>query len=196
MRASAVEISPYRREPPYHPPDVELPESEERVRHLGSLVGAGAALATPRAVVYGVTYDILCSEDPRLARYSLNVPADLKREAEQFARLQGVSLNQFILWAVSEKVGALKQGLDDPEFPAISYRRGTSGVPAPVVRGTGVRVQSIVIASRDWRLAPDSIAEEYDLPVEQALAFYEAHREEISAAIAREESMEEASDRS
>jgi uncharacterized protein (DUF433 family) len=134
-----------------------------------------------------------------VARYSLNVPADLKREAEQFARLQGVSLNQFILWAVSEKVGALKQGLDDPKFPAISYRRGTSGVPTPVVRGTGVRVQSIVIASRDWHLAPDAIAEEYDLSVDQvkeALAFYEAHREEISAAVAREESMEEAGDRS
>ena len=40
-----------------------------------------------------------------MARYSLNLPADLKSEAEKWAAEQGVSLNQFILWAVAERVG-------------------------------------------------------------------------------------------
>jgi HicB family len=59
-----------------------------------------------------------------MARYALNLPTELKREAEELAKNQGVSLNQFILWSVSEKVGALKQALDDPNFPGITYRRG------------------------------------------------------------------------
>ena len=61
-------------------------------------------------------------EEP-MARYPLNLPAKLKQEAEQWAADQGVSLNQFILWSVAEKVGALKQNLDDPAFPRITYRR-------------------------------------------------------------------------
>ena len=44
-----------------------------------------------------------------MSRYALNLPVQLKQEAEQWAVKQGVSLNQFILWAVSEKVGELKQ---------------------------------------------------------------------------------------
>ena len=62
-----------------------------------------------------------------MARYSLNLPAQLKHEAEAWAGKQGISLNQFILWAVAEKVGALKQQLDDPAFPHITYRRGACG---------------------------------------------------------------------
>jgi predicted HicB family RNase H-like nuclease len=53
-----------------------------------------------------------------MSRYALNLPVQLKQEAEQWAAKQGVSLNQFILWAVAEKVGALKQQLDDvPRTP-------------------------------------------------------------------------------
>ncbi len=44
-----------------------------------------------------------------MARYPLNLPAQLKQDAEIWAEKQGVSLNQFILWAVSEKVGSLGQ---------------------------------------------------------------------------------------
>ena len=40
-----------------------------------------------------------------MARYALNLPAQLKHEAEAWATTQGISLNQFILWAVAEKVG-------------------------------------------------------------------------------------------
>jgi len=42
-----------------------------------------------------------------MARYALNLPVALKQEAELVAKQQGVSLNQFIQWAVAEKVGQL-----------------------------------------------------------------------------------------
>ena len=42
-----------------------------------------------------------------MTRYALNLPVDLKREAEEIAEKQGVSLNQFIMWSVSEKVAIM-----------------------------------------------------------------------------------------
>jgi len=129
-----------------------------------------------------------------MARYPLNLPARLKHEAERWASNQGVSLNQFILWAVAEKVGALNQGLDDATFPHVTYRRGAGGQPTPMLRGTGVRVQTVVVATQAWELSPAQIAAEYDLTeaqVQDALAFYEAHRQEIEAGIAAEEALEE-----
>ena len=124
-----------------------------------------------------------------MARYPLNLPQQLKREAEALARNQGVSLNQFILWATAEKVGALSQQLDDPAFPQITYRRGASGAPTPVLRGTGLRVQTIVVAHEQWGMTAAEIAEEYGLTqrqIEEALVFYAAHREEIDARLDRE----------
>ena len=98
-----------------------------------------------------------------MSRYPLNLPAQLKQEAEALAAQQGVSLNQFVLWAVAEKVGALSNKLDDPAFPQITYRRGGSGIPAPVLRGTGIRVQTMVAATTNWGMSPAQIAEEYDI---------------------------------
>lgn len=128
-----------------------------------------------------------------MARYALNLPKQLKQDAEQWAARQGISLNQFILWAVSEKVGALNQQLDDPAFPHVTYRRGAGGQPVPVLRGTGIRVQTVVVAAQAWELSPAQIAAEYDLTeaqVKDALAFYEAHRQEIEAGIAAEQALE------
>lgn len=128
-----------------------------------------------------------------MARYPLNLPTQLKQEAEQYAGAQGVSLNQFILWAVSEKVGSLKQQLDDPEFPLVAYRRSVAGRPVAVLRGTGLRVQTIAIAARHWNLSPAQIAAEYDIDeayVREALAFYKAHRQEIDADITAERALE------
>ncbi|MBN1246557.1 MAG: DUF433 domain-containing protein [Anaerolineae bacterium] len=128
-----------------------------------------------------------------MARYPLNLPVSLKEEAETWAEREGVSLNQFIMWAVAEKVGALRETLDDPLFPQVTYRRGAAGVPTPVVRGTGVRVQTIALAATAWAMTPEAIAEEYDLlpeTVEAVLAFYQAHREEIDRAIATEKALE------
>ena len=128
-----------------------------------------------------------------MARYPLSLPAQLKEEAEKWAASQGVSLNQFIMWAVAEKVGALGRGLDDPAFPRITYRRGAAGYPVPVLRGTGVRVQAVVVATRQWEMTPSRVASEYGLSeaqVSEALAFYEAHLAEIDGAIASERAME------
>jgi len=125
-----------------------------------------------------------------MSRYPLNLPLELKKKAELWAQKQGVSLNQFIMWAVAEKIGALSQGLDDPEFPNITYQRGASGVPAPFLRGTGIRVQTLVIAKTTWKYSPSEIAENYDLTenqVAEALEFYNAHQQEIDQAIAHEE---------
>ena len=130
-----------------------------------------------------------------MARYPLNLPAKLKQEAEQWAANQGVSLNQFILWSVAEKVGSLKQDLDDPAFPRITYRRGAAGQPVPILRGTGIHIQAIAVAAQHWEMTPDRIAAEYGLTgsqVNEALAFYEVHGSEIDANLAIEHAMEEA----
>jgi uncharacterized protein (DUF433 family) len=119
-------------------------------------------------------------------RYAVNLPVELKKEAEGLAKQQGISLNQFILWSVAEKVSALKAGMDDPDFPSITYRRGSSGIPSPVLRGTGIRVQTIVIASREWNECTAEIATQYDLPVGQikeAISFYQAHQAEVDLLI-------------
>lgn len=127
-----------------------------------------------------------------MARYALNLPDKLKYKAEVLAEQQGVSLNQFILWSVAEKVGELSTSMDDPAFPGIAYRRGASGVPQPVLRGTGLRVQTIVLASRVWRMAAEEIASEYSLSqrqVAEALRFYESHLAEMDLLIEADEQL-------
>jgi uncharacterized protein (DUF433 family) len=113
----------------------------------------------------------------------------LKREAEELATRQGISLNQFIMWSVSEKVASLRQSLDDSEFPGITFRKGASGWVSPVIRGTGIRVQTIA-KQLSFGMKPEQIAEEYDLDihkVKEAQAFYNAHRPEIDGSIKAEE---------
>jgi uncharacterized protein (DUF433 family) len=129
-----------------------------------------------------------------IARFPLNLPPELKREAEEHARRQGVSLNQFILWSVAEKVGQLRQALDDPDFPQITYRRGASGLPMPVVRGTRIRVQTLAIAAQQWNMSAAQIAEDYGLDersVRSALDFYATQRAEIDAHIAAEQALQD-----
>ena len=131
--------------------------------------------------------------DVFMSRYALSLPVQLKKEAEEWATKQGVSLNQFILWAVAEKLGALRSQVDDPEFPHITYRRGSSRRPTPVLSGTGIRVQAIVTAAQGWKLSPAEIAEQYDIPetqVREAQAFYDAHHGEIDADIQSEAALE------
>jgi len=127
-----------------------------------------------------------------MTRYALNLPVNLKREAEELASQQGISLNQFIMWSVSEKVASLRQELDDPNFPGITYRRGASGWVTPVIRGTGVRVQTIVLDAQ-MGMNPEHIAAEYELDmnrIREAQAFYNAHRPEIDANIRVEQELE------
>jgi len=129
-----------------------------------------------------------------MTRYALNLPAQLKQDAEAWASRQGISLNQFVLWAVAEKVGALRQQLDDPAYPHITYRRGTSGQLAPVLRATNLRVQTVDVAARQWGLSPAEIATAYgvtEAQVADALRFAEAHRQEIDASITAEQAIEQ-----
>jgi uncharacterized protein (DUF433 family) len=131
--------------------------------------------------------------DVFMSRYALSLPIQLKKEAEEWAARQGISLNQFILWAVAEKLGALRSQVDDPEFPHVTYRRGASRRPSPVLSGTGIRVQAIVAAAKDWGLSPAEIAEQYGISetqVREAQAFYDAHRDEIDADIHSESGLE------
>jgi uncharacterized protein (DUF433 family) len=128
-----------------------------------------------------------------MSRYALSLPQQLKQKAEEIARQQGVSLNQFILWAVAEKVGSLAEGLADPNFPGIEYRRGATGQPAPVLRGIGIRVQTLVVGHHDWEMSAAQLAEDYgvsEIQVKEALAFYQAHRAEIDASIQADSQLE------
>lgn len=89
-------------------------------------------------------------------------------------------------------MGGLLQGLDDPNFPNVTYRRGASGTLSSVLRGTGIWVQTIVIAAQNN--TPAEIAEDYDLPqtqVQEAWGFLnEIHRAEIDAHIQAEAALE------
>jgi uncharacterized protein (DUF433 family) len=128
-----------------------------------------------------------------MTRYALNLPVDLKREAEEMAKKQGVSLNQFIMWSVAEKVVSMRNQLDDPNFPQITYRRGGSGIPRPVIRGTALHVQTVAVAVNKFKEKPEKFAENYGIEVNQvreALSFYDAHKEEIDANIKDEIDLE------
>lgn len=128
-----------------------------------------------------------------MSRYALNLPQELKREAEELAANQGISLNQFIMWSVSEKVSSLRQSLDDPKFPGITYRKGASGWVQPVLRGTGIRVQTVAIESKSGATV-QQIAEDHNIGqqfIKEALAFYKAHQHEIDASILSEKKLAE-----
>jgi uncharacterized protein (DUF433 family) len=132
------------------------------------------------------------------SRYPLNLPLDLKREAALLAKQQGVSLNQFFQWAIAEKVTALKKGMDDPRFPHITYRRGSSGIVAPVLRGTGIHVETIVVAHHKFGETAQALAADYEVLLEavlDALAFYEAHRPEIDTLIRIDRELQERHDK-
>jgi len=126
-----------------------------------------------------------------MTRYALNLPIKLKSEAEELASQQGISLNQFIMWAVSEKVSSLHQAIDDPNFPGITYRRGASGWVTPVIRGTGIRIQTIILEGK-MGLGVEEIASEYGLnknQIREAQAFYNAYRTEVDASIQIEQEL-------
>jgi uncharacterized protein (DUF433 family) len=128
-----------------------------------------------------------------MAPNSINLPNQLQQEAEQWAASQGVPLEQFILWAVAEKVASLRCQLNDPHFRAITYRQGSSGKPVAIISGTGIRVQTLVIAAHQWGLSVQQLAEEYGLSeaqVNDALNFYTVHQTEIDQEIAAEQAIE------
>lgn len=63
----------------------------------------------------------------------------------------------------------------------------------PLIKGTGIRVQTVAIASQNWAMSPSQIANEYELTeaqVREALSFYAVNKGQIDAAIASEQSLE------
>ena len=95
------------------------------------------------------------------------------------------------MWSVVDKVASLQHALDDLKFPGITYMRGASGSIIPVLRGSGLRVQTLVVDTQQG-LSPEQIADEYDLEVtrvKEAQAFYEAYRSEINASIQAEQGL-------
>ena len=72
---------------------------------------------------------------------------------------------------------------DDPNFPGITYRRGASGWVTLILRGTRIRVQTVV-------LDPVQISSDHEMEVgriHEAMAFYKAHRQEIDSNIKAEQ---------
>jgi uncharacterized protein (DUF433 family) len=84
------------------------------------------------------------------------------------------------------------QKLEDPKFPLIAYRREGSDA-RPVIRGTAIHVQAIVQWIK-FGETPKAVAKDYDLDIKQvqeARAFYQAHKTEIDADIQEEKALEE-----
>ena len=133
---------------------------------------------------------------------SFNLPPLLQQEAQRCAASLGISLEQFLVSAVAEKVEILTEHHEYLVFPELTYRRGASGLAVPIVHGTGLRVQTLAMsttgyayAAQQWGLSVGQIAAEYDLSeaqVNAALAFYAAHQQEIDQAIASEVALESA----
>ncbi|MFN8469780.1 MAG: DUF433 domain-containing protein [Caldilineaceae bacterium] len=76
----------------------------------------------------------------------------------------------------------------------IVYRQGVNG-PKPVLRGTNLRVQTIVTSVQKWNMTPEEVAADYDLQAAQvlvALDYYTNHRTDIDAAIEDEAALEHA----
>jgi hypothetical protein len=88
-----------------------------------------------------------------MARTSLNLPPVLKEEAKAMASQPGVSLNQFIVWAVAEKIGGLKGRLDDPRFPHVTYPAGRSGARSATAAAGALEAEPLAIAE-EQRLEP------------------------------------------
>jgi uncharacterized protein (DUF433 family) len=125
-------------------------------------------------------------------RLSLNLPVDMKLEAERQAKKQEISLTKLIIWALADKIAELKNNLDDQNFPLITYKLGTNNQLIPIIRGKGIRVQTIVIAHHVWHQSVAEIAADYDLSkkeIQESLGFYSAHKQLIDALIAENEAL-------
>ena len=122
---------------------------------------------------------------------------ELQAQVLQLPLKERWQLVQQVLGSIQQET--LGSGLSlehEQTFPQIQYRMGTSGQASASIKGTGVRVQTIVIATADWSWDVSKIADEYDLSREQvseALRFYEAHKAEIDDAISSEAALEAAS---
>ncbi|MDJ0662104.1 MAG: DUF433 domain-containing protein [Crocosphaera sp.] len=128
-----------------------------------------------------------------MTQYYLKLPPKLQQEAEKYAIDQGITLDNLIIWAIAEKIGSLKQNLDDNNFLDIVYSRNQEGEMIPKLRGTNIQVKTLVVAVKNWQLTPQQVADEYGITEEKVnnvMAFYEQHRQEIDTAIATDKVLE------
>jgi excisionase family DNA binding protein len=44
-----------------------------------------------------------------IPKLELNIPTDLVKEIEAYAKVEGLTINEFLLWALGEKVGELRE---------------------------------------------------------------------------------------
>ena len=117
-----------------------------------------------------------------MATYSGNLPPQLQQEASQWVASRGVELDEFIAWAVAEKIADLKHHSHDPDFPSIGYGQGASGQITAVVNDRGIRVQTIAIAANQWGVSTAQIAIKPDFrragvsPAQPGQAGYLSHK--------------------
>lgn len=128
-------------------------------------------------------------------RYSVTLQ-ELQEQVLQLPLKDRWQLVQQLLGSIQQETleGSLPL-VDEPTFPQIQYRPGSSGQANASIKGTGIRVQTVVIANTDWHWDVSKIAEEYSLSpvqVSEALQFYEAHKAEIDDAISAEVALEAA----
>ena len=100
---------------------------------------------------------------------------------------------QLSWWSLVEKMSTLKIKPGDLNFPDIVYKMNIDGQPVPIIQGTGIRVQTIVIAVDEWKDTPAYVAQQYNLPeglIKEALAFYSAHKMMVDALIQLDEDAE------
>ncbi|MEL4895420.1 hypothetical protein [Crocosphaera sp. Alani8] len=63
----------------------------------------------------------------------------------------------------------------------------------PKLRETNIQVKTLVFAVKNWQLTPQQVADEYGISEEQVnnvMAFYDQHRQEIDTAIATDKVLE------
>lgn len=120
------------------------------------------------------------------------LPDSLYQEIETWATRHSMTVQEFVLQTLHDKLHQLQQFTDDPAFPQITYRQGASGRLQPVIKGTRLRVQTVVIEVQQGE-SPRQIADEFDVTetqVREALAFYAAHTAQIQATMSAELAME------
>jgi uncharacterized protein (DUF433 family) len=103
-----------------------------------------------------------------------------------------VLVREVVRQTLAEMRNAGELPLDDPKFPLITYRRGGSGTPRPVIRGTAIHVQTLILWIQ-YGESPEKVAADYNLDIKQvreAQAFYKAHKAEIDADIQAELDLE------
>ncbi|WP_050765765.1 DUF433 domain-containing protein [Synechococcus sp. PCC 7335] len=122
---------------------------------------------------------------------------ELQAQVLQLPLKERWQLVQQLLGSIQqETIGSGLSLEHEQAFPQIQYRVGTSGQASASIKGTGIRIQTMVIAKADWGWDVSKIADEYNLStaqVAEALSFYEAHKAEIDDAIASEAALEAAS---